>query len=166
MSLPPPTENQARIVWMSVTAFAIALLVAILCAFVWGLGHVLHVLSPVLWPLAIAGIIAYLLDPVVDFFERRNVSRRKAIIVVFAICTVGLVALGASVVPRLVRETEKLISDLPDYSKRVQFDVNEWVSRRPFFEAWRERLFPSRFHSTNRPVELTNASTVPNEPVI
>src|SRR5437763_13261757 len=116
MSLPPPTENQARIVWMSVTAFAIALLVAILCAFVWGLGQVLHVLSPVLWPLAIAGIIAYLLDPVVDFFEHRNMSRLKSIILVFAICAVVLAGFLASIIPRLVGETEKLISDLPTYS--------------------------------------------------
>src|SRR5467141_5387449 len=100
MSFPPPTDKQARIVWASLTAFSIALLVAILCAFVWGLGQVLNVLSPVLWPLAIAGILAYLLDPVVDFFVSRNVSRRKAIIIVFAICTVALVGLTASVVPR------------------------------------------------------------------
>ena len=77
MSFPAPTENQAKIVWMALTAFAIALLIAILCAFVWGLGQVLHVLLPVLWPLAIAGILAYLLDPVVDFLQRRNVSRGK-----------------------------------------------------------------------------------------
>src|SRR5258706_14406418 len=90
MNFPPPTEKQARIVWMSLTAFSIALLVAILCAFVWGLGQVLNVLSPVLWPLAIAGILTYLLDPVVDFFVMRNISRRKEIILVFAICTVTL----------------------------------------------------------------------------
>src|SRR5436189_1285238 len=111
MSFPPPTEKQAQIVWMALTAFAIALLVAILCAFVWGLGRVLNVLSPVLWPLAIAGILAYLLDPVVDFFVRHNLSRRKAIIVVFALCTVVLAGFLASIIPRLIDETEKLIAD-------------------------------------------------------
>ena len=151
---------------MSVTAFAVALLVAILCAFVWGLGQVLHVLSPVLWPLAIAGIIAYLLDPVVDFFERRNVSRRKAIILVFAICTVALVGLGASIVPTLVRETEKLIKDLPGHAKSVQTDIGNWVSHRPFIDAWRERLFPGRFRGTNAPVQLTNSTEPGIEPAL
>src|SRR5258706_1863718 len=117
MNFPPPTEKQARIVWMSLTAFSIALLVVILCAFVGGLGQVLNVLSPVLWPLAIAGILAYLLDPVVDFFVMRNISRRKAIILVFAICAVALAGLLASIIPRLVDETQKLIADLPKYSQ-------------------------------------------------
>src|SRR5881397_1702816 len=117
MNFPPPTEKQARIVWFSVTTLAIGVLVATLCVFVWGLGQVLHVLSPVLWPLAVAGILAYLLDPVVDFFEHKNISRKKAIILVFAMCTVALVGLLASVVPRLIHETEKLIADVPSYSR-------------------------------------------------
>src|SRR5437667_8114662 len=149
MSFPPPTEKQARIVWASLTAFSIALLVAILCAFVWGLGRVLNVLSPVLWPLAIAGILAYLLDPVVDFFQRRNVSRRRAIILVFAMCAVVLAGLLAGIVPRLVGETEKLIADLPEYSRNAQEDIAKWISQRPFLADWRARFFPSRFLPTN-----------------
>ncbi len=166
MSFPAPTEKQARIVWMSATALSIALLVAILCAFVWGLGQVLHVLSPVLWPLAIAGILAYLLDPVVDYFEHRKVSRRRAIILVFAICAVTLVTLFSLVVPRLIRETEKLISDLPAYSKAMQEDVTKWISKRPFFEAWREKLFPFRNRGTNAPAESTQTNAPANEPMI
>src|SRR5436305_14555054 len=130
MSFPSPSDSQARIVWASITAFAIALFIAIICAFIWGLGQVLHVLSPVLWPLAIAGIIAYLLDPVVDFFEHRNMSRPKSIILVFAICAVVLAGFLASVIPRLVTETEKLISDLPTYSASIQKDASEWMSLR------------------------------------
>src|SRR5437899_2257404 len=151
MSFPAPTDKQARIVWASVTALAIALLVAILCAFVWGLGRVLHVLSPVLWPLAIAGIIAYLLDPVVDFFERKNVSRRKAIILVFAICAVVFAGLVASILPRMVAETEKLIADLPGYSKAAQEDIARWISQRPSLVEWRQRFFPSRVPPSSPP---------------
>src|SRR5437016_8346580 len=110
MSFPPPTDKQARIFWLSLTGFAIALLIAILALFIWGLGWVLKLLSPVLWPLAIAGVIAYLLDPVVDFLERRRVSRPRAILLVFA---AGLVVMGgfiASVVPQLIQETGALVA--------------------------------------------------------
>jgi len=165
MSFPGPTESQGRIVWASLTAFAIALLIAILCAFIWGLGQVLHVLSPVLWPLAIAGIIAYLLDPVVDYFERRNISRRKAIILVFAICAVFVAAFLASIIPRLISETEKLIKDLPGYSVSVQKDVSTWMSRRPFIEEWRLRFFPPRQHATNAS-EVVTPVPATNEPVV
>src|SRR6266850_1705922 len=83
MSFPPPSEKQARLVWTAATAFSVGLLLAMLALLIWGLGWVLHLLSPVLWPLAIAGIIAYLLDPIVDFLERRKVSRQRAILLVF-----------------------------------------------------------------------------------
>ena len=54
-----------------------------------------------LWPLAIAGVIAYLLDPVVDWFERKGVSRAKAIVSVFVIAllivaAIALPALGGA----------------------------------------------------------------------
>src|SRR5207248_1055283 len=119
MSL-PPTEKQARILWLSLTAFAIALLVGILGLFLWGLGWVLKLLSPVLWPLAIAGVIAYLLDPVVGFLERKRVSRQRGILVVFC---AGLVVIGCffgSVVPQLIRETTDLVASVPAYSRQIQ----------------------------------------------
>jgi predicted PurR-regulated permease PerM len=156
MPFPPPTDKQARILWISATTVAVGVLLAMICVFVWGLGKVLHVLSPVLWPLAIAGILAYLLDPVVDFFERRRIPRQRAIILVFTLCVVMLVAVLASIIPRLVHETEKLIADLPTYSRDLQDDLAKWVSRRPFVDAWRERFFPSRSATTNVITAETN----------
>ena len=73
-----PTERQARIIWLAATGLAIAVLVFLVAVLVWGLGRALDLLSPVLWPLAVAGVIAYLLDPVVDWFERRRLSRARA----------------------------------------------------------------------------------------
>src|SRR5436190_4029751 len=138
MSFPPPTEKQARILWVSLTAFAIALLVAILAMLVWGLGWVLKLLSPVLWPLAIAGVIAYLLDPVVDFLEQKKVSRARAILLVFCAGLVLMGALIASVVPRLVRETSDLVAAVPGYTRQIQIKVMEWTSKSP---SW-AKLFP------------------------
>src|SRR5437764_7169207 len=123
MPFPPPTEKQARIVWLSLTAFAIALLVAILVGLIWGMGWVLKLLSPVLWPLAIAGVIAYLLDPVVDFLERRKVSRQRGILLVFSL---GLILVGgffASIVPQLVHEAGDLVAAVPGYSRQIQIQL-------------------------------------------
>lgn len=163
MNFPPPTNKQARIVWLSVTGLAIGVLVGLLGLLVWGFGFVLKVLSPVIWPLAIGGILAYLLDPVVDFFERRRISRPKAILIVFAICILAVGGVAASILPRVARETEKLIADLPAYAKNIQHDLTEWVSRKPFFEAWKGRLFPSNTGpATNQAVLSTNgAASVP-----
>src|SRR5437016_7562078 len=108
MAFPPPTPWQARLIWLASSALAGALLVSVLAGVVWGLGKVLHLLSPVLWPLAVAGVIAYLLDPLVEVIERRVASRALAIVCVFALATVIVLGLIGSVVPQVVRETQQL----------------------------------------------------------
>ena len=75
MNFPPPTPEQARVIWLAATALAGAVIVAVLTGIIWGFGQVLNLLSPVLWPLAVAGVFAYLLDPVVDVIERRGAPR-------------------------------------------------------------------------------------------
>jgi len=67
MAFPTPTEKQAKILWLSLTFLAVAVLLSLVVAFAWLIGWMLSQLSSVLFPLAIAGIIAYLLDPLVDF---------------------------------------------------------------------------------------------------
>ena len=59
MIFPSPTPRQARIMMLALTGFAIAVLAGLLAALVWAVGRVLQILSPVLWPLAAAGVIAY-----------------------------------------------------------------------------------------------------------
>lgn len=83
MSFPPPTEPQARLLWSALAALAIGLLLAMVGLMVWGGFWVITRLSSVLLPLAIAGILAYLLDPVVDFLENRRIPRTRAILMVF-----------------------------------------------------------------------------------
>ena len=83
MSFPSPSEKQARVLWFSLTALAVAVLLALVGGLFWGFGWVIDKLSPVLLPLAVAGILAYLLDPVVDFFQRRGVPRTRGIMIVF-----------------------------------------------------------------------------------
>ena len=63
MSLPPPSPRQSRLIWLAITGLALATLVGLAVTLVWGMGHVVNALAPVLWPLAIAAIIACLLDP-------------------------------------------------------------------------------------------------------
>jgi predicted PurR-regulated permease PerM len=129
--IPPPTLKQARIIWLALTGLAIAALAALMVAAVWGLGKVLDLLSPVLWPLAVAGVLAYLLDPVVDFLERKRIPRTRAILCVFALAFVLLVALFSSVVPQLVVEARQLVIRIPAYSAAVQKRVEDWVNKPP-----------------------------------
>ena len=152
MSFPPPTEKQARVVWLALTGLAVATLVVLIVAAIWGLGQILRILSPVLWPLAIAGVLAYLLDPVVDFLERRKMPRTRAIIAVF-VCAIGVtVGLAGSVVPQLVAETGDLVERIPADLERVQDQIEKWVKHPP---APLQKLFEGRFGSTETNVTAT-----------
>lgn len=127
MTFPPPTPTQARLLWASLTALAFGVLVTLIGVLLWALGLVLQRLSSVLLPLAIAGIVAYLLDPLVDRLERRGLPRARAIICVFALFTVTVGALIGSVVPQIVNETRQLTLRIPDYVKNVQTKVEDWI---------------------------------------
>src|SRR5438876_10698936 len=127
MSFPPPTPAQARLIWLALCALAVAIILALAAGAVWGLGKVLRLLSPVLWPLAIAGVLAYLLDPVVDFIESCNVPRTRAIVGVFACAVTLMLGLTGSIVPQLVGETRDLVNRIPVYTERLQDRVEEWV---------------------------------------
>lgn len=78
-----PTPFQTRTLWRAATAVAIGVIGVLLVAFIWLIGQVLGFLQPVVVPLAVAGIIAYLLDPVVRWFQKRGLTRLKAVIATF-----------------------------------------------------------------------------------
>ncbi|MBI5773132.1 MAG: AI-2E family transporter [Verrucomicrobia bacterium] len=131
MNFPPPSEKQARLIWMALTGLAVATIVALVVALVWGLGRVLDVLAPVLWPLAVAGVLACLLDPVVDFLVRKNVPRTRAIVVVFALALVIVAGLLASVVPQLVVEARDLAAKTGEYKTELPTKAGRWAANPP-----------------------------------
>lgn len=126
-----PSRNQSRILWASLTVLAITVGLACLIGMIWGLGRVLDVLSPVIWPLALAGGLAYLLDPVVDLLEKRKMKRQKAIVCVFAAAALLVGGISLMVVPRLVSETRELAGKIPDYTRQLQDRVVNWLDTKP-----------------------------------
>ena len=161
MSFPPPTPQQARIIWLALTGLAVAVLAALVVTLIWGLGQVLHVLAPVLWPIAVAGVLAYLLDPVVDALQRARLSRPRAILCVFGLAVVLLLALFGSVVPQMIKETGQLAEKIPAYTARLQQRIEGWVTRPPVLL---QRLLgvkpPASAPATNDLVVVTNTETL------
>lgn len=127
MNFPPPTEKQARILWMSLTALAIGVFVGLLGVLLWALGFIVQQLSTVILPLAIAAIIACLLDPVVDYLEGRNWPRARAIICVFALAVLLVGGLIGSVAPQIIDETQQLTRQIPSYVTRLQQRIQAWA---------------------------------------
>ena len=158
MSLPPPTPKQARVIWLALTSLAVAVLVLLVVALIWGLGKVLHILAPVLWPLAVAGVIAYLLDPVVDLLQRKGVPRTRAILFVFAMSVIFLLGLVGSVVPQVITETRDLAVRVPTYATNLQHRIEHFVNHPPAsLRRFLQQEIPPAV--TNAVIE-TNASSV------
>jgi len=126
-----PTPRQAGLIWLALTGLAIAVLVGLVAGLIWGLGRVLDILSPVLWPLAVAGVLAYLLDPLVDWLERRKIRRPRAIGLVFVMALVLVLAMFGSVVPQIVRETRQLVTKIPAYAERLRDRIENWAQHPP-----------------------------------
>lgn len=131
MPFPSPTPRQARLIWLAASGLAIAVLVGLAAGLVWGLGRVVTILSPVLWPLAIGGVLAYLLDPLVDFLERRAIPRPRAILTVFGIGLLLVLAFFSSIAPQLVSETRQFAARVPVYAERLQQRLDRWVNHPP-----------------------------------
>ena len=161
MNFPPPTTKQARVIWLAVTGLAIAALVGLVVGLVWGLGQVLQILSPVLWPLAIAGVLAYLLDPVVGFLEQRGLSRSRAIISVFLLALLIVALVCSIVVPQIVMETRQLADKMPAYKERIETKADEWISHPP---AWLKKFVPHTITPVPEPPQPAATNAVPASP--
>ncbi len=126
--------------WFSLTALALAIFLALLALLFFGVAWLIERLSPVLLPLAIAGIVAFLLNPMVDFFEGKmsgdvsllfnklkNPRRVKAILLVFllGVCLTSTVTvmIVTTVVPKIMILTEKVKVE------KVEQDIKGWASR-------------------------------------
>ncbi|MEP2776683.1 MAG: AI-2E family transporter [Luteolibacter sp.] len=96
-----PTRFQQKTLWSAVTGLAMLTLGALLVGLVYLIGKLFGFLQPVLVPLIVAGIIAYLLDPVVRILEKRGLSRLWSVISVFLATLVAITLLVAAVIPAI-----------------------------------------------------------------
>lgn len=136
--LPQPTQTQARIIWLALSAIAVAVILASVVGAFWVLGVIAQKLSVILLPLAVAGILAYLLDPLVDAFGRIGVPRTRAIWLVFFLGVMLILGMLGTVVPALVVETQDLINQFPDLAKQVEGRVRDFMASSPWGEKARQ----------------------------
>ena len=170
MGFPPPSEKQARILWASLTALAAAVFLALVALLAWGMVWMANKLSSVLLPLALAGILACLLDPLVGFFVRRGVPRVRAILLVFFVAVFLLITVLAMVVPRLAIEADSMIRSVPE---QVRIGVKKVIENRSvkntLLDQWNILRVPLNWiegtppsSSTNGILELRNSGAPPS----
>ncbi|TDL75896.1 AI-2E family transporter [Peribacillus frigoritolerans] len=84
-------------------------------------------IKTILLPIILAAIVYYLLNPVVDFFERRGIRRIYTILVLFLVIIGLLTILIVSVIPFLKEQVMSLIKSFPQYTSDVEQLVKDVV---------------------------------------
>jgi predicted PurR-regulated permease PerM len=118
-----PTPWQQRTMWAALTALFVVLLVVVAGAVVYVGANLISFLQPILIPVAIAVILAYLLDPLVTLVAERSrgkVTRGWAIAVIFVSAAIALTGLVAWVAPTISMQSANFARELPSYTQRAR----------------------------------------------
>ncbi len=106
---PSPTPFQRNVCWHALSGIALLVLICLTAACLYGIGRVFLALEPVLLPVIIAGILAYLLFPCVVWVQRHVKARLLAVLIVLVLGAAGVTGFGFAIVPPLVKQTGELI---------------------------------------------------------
>jgi predicted PurR-regulated permease PerM len=113
--------------WTALTALFVVFLMFVVCSAVWIAANVIGFLQPILIPVAIAAILAYLLDPLVTRMTRRGIGRTKAVASLFIIVFLAMAALLAWLVPIVSLQSANAAKELPEYTKRARDSVVDLI---------------------------------------
>ena len=126
---------QRKVISYALMITAFALIAAFIVVIFLGLRWVVTYFSNILWPLAIAGILALLLRPLVLWLEHRiKTGRIGAIAMLYGLVIVFLLLVTALVLPVILAQAQAFMEYLPilleksgNYLKKFLPVFSEWV---------------------------------------
>ncbi len=115
--------------WMSLTTLALLAIIAaaifVIQQVVWVLGY----LQPILVPIAVAGVLAYLLEPAVRKLIDWKLSRTAAVTLVFVLFIGGGGLLLLWIIPLIYHQSVELANNIPGYVDSTRLFITEQVAR-------------------------------------
>lgn len=131
-----PSPQQEKWMWTALSALGIALLVALAAAVAWLLILLAGKLQAVIIPVAIAGILAYLLDPIVRFFQvKLKLGRTPAVLLLIG--TLALVFIGflLYLVPLVIEQASTFINNFPSLLDQIRAAGTEFLINYPALDS-------------------------------
>ncbi|WP_431636021.1 AI-2E family transporter [Dyella sp. KULCS107] len=98
-----------------------------LLAIVVVIGYFTYLLAPVLMPFVLAGMLAYLGDPLADRLEKLGLGRTLAVTIVFVVILLLTVGALLLLIPLISRQVDNLIQNLPSYGAWIRDTAVPWV---------------------------------------
>jgi predicted PurR-regulated permease PerM len=125
-----PTPWQKKSIWAALTTLSVVAIGSVAVGLIWTFSTVMAFLQPILIPFAVAGVLAYLFEPVVARIVSWGTSRKRAVLAVFTIVTIALTGILIWIIPAIWTQTGNLVQRVPAYRERVVHLIghfNDWA---------------------------------------
>ena len=93
----------------------------------WLIVGAISYLQPLLIPVAIAAILAYLLEPLVEWLENRRLSRTMSVITVFSVSVAIVAGILIYIIPAVGNQGQQFATNMPEYTARAQTLFNDTI---------------------------------------
>ncbi|MHA0856114.1 AI-2E family transporter [Paenibacillus sp. CMAA1364] len=85
------------------------------------------ILSTVAIPIILASIVYYLLNPLVDFMERKRINRSYSILILYALIIGLLTILIVEIIPVIRNQVMGFVDNIPMYSEKIELIFENWM---------------------------------------
>lgn len=123
-----PTPFHLNAMWTAISALSVTITIAIVVGFIYLGTQIIAFLQPILVPFAIAGVLAYLVDPVVAWMMRRGLSREKSVWTVFLSATLIFVSVLLIIVPAMARQGAMFVKEVPMLTEKAKQNVSSFAT--------------------------------------
>lgn len=130
-----PPDHSPDMIWHRYKKYPY--LLAKLCFFgalLFGVYLCLNSVGSVLFPLFVSMLIAYLLDPTIDWFETKKINRTVAILITLVVLLLGLGVFSAVLYPLIASQVRTVIEKFPGLLDTLQTQFLPWLKTKFNFE--------------------------------
>lgn len=124
-------ERRININWKNIFK---VLLIVIALSLIVALFKAYPILGSTLSAFLIAVLLAYLLNPLVNKFEKLNINRYLGTAIVYIILLLMIIGLGFLVIPSLVDQIEKFIKNLPNMTNYSLNWIKEMLDKNNLYD--------------------------------
>jgi predicted PurR-regulated permease PerM len=125
-----PTPFQRNSMWTAISALSVTVTISIVVGLIYLGTRVISFLQPLLIPFAIAGVLAYLLEPVVARMVRWGIKRHRAVLLVFFVVTAALVGIVWGILPTIAHQGAEFVRDVPSMTSTASQRVAKFVEEK------------------------------------
>ncbi|MFV0432037.1 MAG: AI-2E family transporter [Alphaproteobacteria bacterium] len=108
-------KTQQRIAWVTIGFWLLVFLLSL-----W----FINIFSSILLPFVVSMILAYLLNPLIGFLEKKGLKRLYAILIVLGIFVLIFIGFLLWIIPMLIIQVGDFIHDLPEVTQNLGNKIN------------------------------------------